>query len=34
MKVHVVAVDGGPAGWSASTGRLYIPIVASSLTSL
>ena len=32
MKLRVVAVDGGPAGWGASAGRVYIPMVASFLT--
>jgi uncharacterized RDD family membrane protein YckC len=32
MKLHVVAVNGGSAGWGASAGRVYIPMVASFVT--
>ena len=32
MKLHVVAVNGGPAGWGASAGRVYIPMLAGFVT--
>ncbi len=32
MKLHVVAVNGGPAGWGASAGRVYVPMLAGFVT--